>query len=82
MNEQPQTVFPAAFPSTEPRPDNGSGPVQAPAGTPVMLEGMKVMFDDKVGLYPVDLVAKTPPRRMSGGTPSGQLGRTRPAARR
>lgn len=82
MNEQPQTVFPAASPSTGPRPDNGSGLVQAPAGTPVMLEGMKVMFDDKVGLYPVDLVAKTPPRRMAGGKQSGQLGRTRPAARR
>jgi len=25
-----------------------------------MLEGMKVLFDDKVSLYPVQIVAKTP----------------------
>jgi len=25
---------------------------------PVMLEGMTVLFDDRIGLYPVDLVAK------------------------
>ena len=28
------------------------------SSSPTMLEGMKVLFDDKIGLYPVDLVAK------------------------
>lgn len=27
---------------------------------PVFLEGMKVLFDDKAGLYPVNLVTETP----------------------
>lgn len=47
MSEQTQTVFP----------DNGNQPASAPAAEPIMLEGMKVLFDEKVGLYPVDLVA-------------------------
>jgi hypothetical protein len=42
MNEPTGTIFPHA----------------APAGDSVMLEGMKLLFDDKVGLFPVKLVAR------------------------
>ena len=48
MIEQKGTIFPS----------NGERP--APAPEVVMLEGMKVLFDDKAGLYPVDLVAVPP----------------------
>lgn len=50
MNRSEQTEFPDT--TTQ---ENGAEPSGA---GPVMLEGMKVLFDDKVGLYPVDLVAK------------------------
>jgi hypothetical protein len=39
-------------------PNNGHKPEVGPSADQVMLEGMKVLFDDKVGLYPVNLVAK------------------------
>lgn len=71
MNEQTQTVFP----------NNGHKPVAIPTGDAVMLEGMKVIFDDKVGLYPVDLVAKRPKSGRDMVKQNGQLGRTRLAAR-
>lgn len=38
--------------------ENGGLPAQE---SPAFLEGMKVLFDDKVGLYPVTLVAKKQP---------------------
>lgn len=50
MNPPEQTEF-----QDTPLQENGATPRSA---SPVMLEGMKVLFDDKVGLYPVDLVAK------------------------
>ncbi len=75
MNEQSQVVFP----------NNGQSPghrrATEPAGEPVMLEGMKILFDDKVGLYPVDLVAKPSRRRGGEGKSNGNTGRTRLAAR-
>lgn len=45
--------------SFTPDPDQtgGTGNEPRPYQQPVMLEGMKVLFDDKVGLYPVTLVA-------------------------
>lgn len=74
MNEQNQTTFP----------NNGRNPGQAPApaGEAVMLAGMKVLFDEKAGLHPVELVAKAPPPSAGKGKYSGQLGRTRAAPRR
>ena len=39
-------------------PNNGHKSEAGPSADQVMLEGMKVLFDDKVGLYPVTLVAK------------------------
>lgn len=50
MNTPKQTEFPDTT-------SQENGATLRPAG-PVILEGMKVLFDDKVGLYPVDLVAK------------------------
>ena len=38
-------------------PNNGHKSEVGPSADQVMLEGMKVLFDDKVGLYPVILVA-------------------------
>ena len=57
MSEDVQTEFPeldspkAGRPAARPA-VSGNGPVR--------LEGMKVLFDDKVGLFPVTLVAKKP----------------------
>lgn len=53
MSDETQTEFPNEPGGSEPRPDR-----------PILLEGMKVLFDDKVGLFPVTLVA-TPGRRES-----------------
>ncbi len=53
LDREPQTMFPGVRPRGR---DAG--------GEPVMLEGMKVLFDDKVGLYPVTLIAKTGAKRV------------------
>ena len=50
MNPPEQTEFPDTT--------SQENVAAAPSAGPVILEGMKVLFDDKVGLYPVDLVAK------------------------
>ncbi len=50
MNATEQTEFPHVGADVE--------SIQPQAVGPVMLEGMKVLFDDKVGLYPVDLVTR------------------------
>jgi hypothetical protein len=71
MNEQTQTVFPS----------NGTQPAVDHTREPIMLEGMKVLFDEKVGLYPVELVAKAPQKRRREAEHDGQLGRTRAVAR-
>lgn len=50
MNDDKQEVFPGGA-------GGGGGGAQG-AGEQVFLEGMKVLFDEKVGLYPVSLVAR------------------------
>lgn len=42
------------------------------SGEPIMLEGMKVLFDEKVGLYPVDLEAKPAPVKRKIGFHNGR----------
>jgi hypothetical protein len=48
MTTQRQTIFP----------NSRQDPALSLSTDEIMLEGMKVLFDDKVGLYPVTLVAR------------------------
>jgi hypothetical protein len=67
MRNQTHTVFPK----------NGHYPAMGLTAEEVMLEGMKVLFDDKVGLYPVNLVAKPDERKTMQEQRDGHGGRTR-----
>ena len=61
--EESQTVFPVL----------AMGYDHEKAAEPVMLEGMRVLFDQKVGLYPVTLMKK----EEEPGYVSGQSRRVR-----
>jgi hypothetical protein len=66
-----QTVFP----------HTGRGFSRAASDEPVLLNGMRVIFDEKVALYPVELEPDTPPAkpvkssRNGNGNGNGRHGR-------